>query len=147
MLRTNIGLSDPRSLLTFLTRGGRFPECRWHRDEPNVLLKYLHSIPPTKCVFRDVLLQVVGLTEAEIAITNLRGPLDELRASYLQPSQRIYFPRRPFNIGLTNKPSEHLTFGESGGRPTLRLLDFDGIFKLYVPQRVGLASYILSYCY
>jgi hypothetical protein len=29
----------------------------------------------------------------------------------------------------------------------MRLLDFDGIFQLYVPQRVGLASYLLSCCY
>jgi hypothetical protein len=57
------------------------------------------------------------------------GSLDELKASNLIAG--------PF--GLTYKPAEHLTFSGSHCRSTARLLDIKSLFRLYIPQRTGVA--------
>jgi hypothetical protein len=59
------------------------------------------------------------------------GGLDVLKASHLMAG--------PFRISLTENPAEHLTFNDSGTRPTVRLLHLDHIIRIYLSQRAGLA--------
>lgn len=64
------------------------------------------------------------------------GGLDDLKASHLNAG--------PFRIAFTDKPSEHLTFSDSGTRPTVRILHLNQILRIYIAQRTGLARYFLS---
>jgi hypothetical protein len=100
------------------------------------LHKHLRAVPPSVIHYmREEFLQNVGVYD----LVNRRdppfvGPLDELRAPSLQAGY--------FKIAPTKKPEEHLMFDESGGRPTVKLLDFESIFRLYIPQRIGLTRYV-----
>jgi hypothetical protein len=69
-------------------------------------------------------------------IEEREGGLDDLKASHLNAG--------PFRIAFTNKPEEHLTFNDSGARPTVRILHLDRVLKIYIAQRIGLARYIIS---
>jgi hypothetical protein len=95
--------------------------------------RHLRAIPlSARHHLREEFLQYVGVYDLVNGPNPvLVGPLDELRAPSLQAGY--------FRIALTTKPREHLMFDESGGRPTVKLLDFSMIFELYIPQRVGLA--------
>ena len=63
----------------------------------------------------------------------LHGPIDELKASNILAG--------PFELCLTDQPSEHLTFAEVRGKTTLRILELDGIFRFaYRLQRTGVAK-------
>ena len=46
----------------------------------------------------------------------------------------------PFRIGFTERASEHLTFSGSQREPILKLLSFEKVRMLYIPQRVGIAT-------
>lgn len=61
------------------------------------------------------------------------GAIDDLKASHLN--------KGPFRIAFTNIPEEHLTFNDSGTRPTIRILHLDRVLKIYIAQRTGLARY------
>jgi len=81
---------------------------------------------------RSKFLNAIGISETEArAKDSPVGPLDELRASSLLSG--------PFKIDLTKKPLEHLTFTGSHAQLFVRILDLETIFKLYTPQRSGLA--------
>jgi hypothetical protein len=99
--------------------------------KPNVLVNQLKMKSMEADCIRSDFLIAAGLSEAEIRITDdLVGPLDELKASNLSAG--------PFNIAITENPMDHLTFAGLQ-TPTVRLLSIRGIFKLYPPQRSGLA--------
>jgi len=67
------------------------------------------------------------------------GPLGDLKASIVCSG--------PFDIALTVKPFEHLTFvrhdvyGRSHKRETLQVMKLERIFELYRLQFMGLATY------
>lgn len=95
--------------------------------------RHLRAVPPSaRHYLREEFLQYIGVGDLVNRPNPLLvGPLDELRA----PSLQAGF----FRISLTKRPVEHLMFDESGGRPTVKLLDLETIFQLYIPQRVGLS--------
>ena len=102
------------------------------RDE--VLINRLQLQTNEDNYFRDAFICITGLTAVDLRNKDdIIGPLDELKASN--------FLKGPFAIALTEKPSEHLTFSGSHRKSTLRLLDLKTIFRLYIPQRVGIARY------
>jgi hypothetical protein len=81
-------------------------------------------------------LRAVGVSPAEAKSRedhNVIGPLDELRASHLVAG--------PFQISLTRAAVEHLTFDETHGKPTLRVLHLDRVIDYYIAQRSGLSTY------
>lgn len=81
-------------------------------------------------------LRAVGVSSAEAKLRedyNFVGPLDELRASHLVAG--------PFQISLTRAAVEHLTFDETQGKPTLRVLHLDRVIDYYIAQRSGLCTY------
>jgi hypothetical protein len=82
---------------------------------------------------RYVLLRGTGLVEAECKIRDdLRGPLDDLKASNIAASL--------FEISLTVDPSQHLTFHKTRSGTAVQLLNLEKIFgRIYVPQRTGMA--------
>ena len=77
----------------------------------------------------------VGPTDLKIK-DEILGPLEELKASDLIAG--------PFGVALTNKPAEHITFSGSHSRSTARLLDIRSLFRLYIPQRNGVARFYPS---
>lgn len=82
---------------------------------------------------RAKFLDIAGLIEFETRTKDdLFGHLDELKASNLFAG--------PFNVKLTSDPWEHLTFSQSQKRSTVRILDINSIFRLYIPQRTGIAT-------
>jgi len=123
-----------------LVHGGPYHPY-FSENSEKIVLEYLH-VSPMERGLRGELFDASGLTEAEISVAKLIGPLDELRASNLQTGPQAIFSR-PFasEIGLTQKPSEHLTFALKNKRQTIVLLDIPSIFKIYLPQRVGLVTY------
>lgn len=83
---------------------------------------------------RTQVLSAVGITEQEIKKASYQGPLEELKASV--------FGRGPFRITLTSRTYEHLTFTRCHSALTVRLLDLESIFKLYVLQCTGIISFV-----
>lgn len=97
-----------------------------------------HGVPHSP---RKLLLGSLGLTfqEWRAAASDQvpTGPLDDLAASHLM--------RGPFNIALTEEPSEHLTFAFTSRGPTVRLLSLDVIFdRLAIPQMCGMTRCCIS---
>jgi hypothetical protein len=82
------------------------------------------------CIKGEFLRSTGLIGESTIPPTNVGG-LYDLKASHLMAD--------PFRIALTEKPNEHLTFDDSGTRPTVRLLHLDRIIKIYLSQRSSLA--------
>jgi hypothetical protein len=81
---------------------------------------------------KTYLYTVLGLSVSEVqGNVNLLGPLCDLKASSLL--------KGAFDIALTQIPSEHLTFNGPHRRSTLRLLNAEGMSRLYIPQRIGIA--------
>lgn len=104
----------------------------------NNFVSFIHadggSVPDNR--MRLNFLRALGLSPSEAKSRKdqgFSGPLDELRASHLIAG--------PFHISLTQIPSEHLTFDDTHGRPTLRLLHLDRVLDYYIVQRSGLATY------
>lgn len=85
---------------------------------------------------RTLILSRAGITEADCRSIELIGPLDDLNASNIC--------RGPFDVKLTERPDEHLTFTRLRNQPTLRILDLSSIFHLYPLQRSGLFRYRTS---
>ena len=82
---------------------------------------------------RAKFLDIIGLIEFETRTKDdLFDHLDELKASNLLAG--------PFNVKLTSDPWEHLAFNQSQKRWTVRILDFNSIFRLYIPQRTGIVT-------
>ena len=101
-------------------------------------VSFLHadggSVPDNR--IRLKFLCALGLSSSEAKSRKYQdfwGPLDELRASHLIAG--------PFQVSLTQVPSEHLTFDDTHGSPTLRLLHLDRVLDYYIVQRSGLATY------
>ena len=100
---------------------------------PEELLELLRIKPPRQTnKLKDVILERVGLTSSDLMPPphQMTGPLDELKASNLLQG--------PFKITLTRRPRYHLTFDESCGVPTVRLLDFNVIKSFFTPQISGI---------
>jgi hypothetical protein len=108
---------------------------RWTKSRKDeILIRRLQLQDTEQDYFREAFLLIAGVTQTDLKPKeDLLGPLDELKASNLLSG--------PFGIALTNKSSEHLTFTGPHSRSTVRLLNIEGIFRLYVPQRTGVARY------
>ena len=107
---------------------------RWIKSRNEaILITRLHLQPNEEQYFRDAFLSIAGVTQNDLVINGeLLGPLDGLKASNLIAG--------PFTVMLTENPSEHLTFNGSHSHTTVRLLNIKGIFRLYIPQRIGVAK-------
>jgi hypothetical protein len=106
---------------------------RWTKSrKEQILINRLQLHSTQENYFRDAFLCITGLMPVDLkGNPDLIGPLDELKASN--------FLKGPFDITLTEKPSEHFTFSGSHSKSTLRLLNIKETFRLYIPQRIGIA--------
>ena len=73
-----------------------------------------------------------GIRPEERRNDKLAGAFDDLKASSLAGG--------PFNVALTSKASEHLTFRELNGRSTILILNSETTFRFLIPKLLGIAS-------
>jgi len=108
---------------------------RWAKvRKEEILIKRLQLHSVEDHYFKEAFLSIAGISHTDLKMKDdMLGPIDELKASNLVAG--------PFGVALTDKPSEHLTFSGSHSRSTVRLLDIKGLFRLYIPQRTGVARY------
>ena len=111
---------------------------RWTKSrKEDILIRRLQLHSTEEHYFKDAFISIAGITHTDLkAKDDLLGPLDELKASNLIAG--------PFGVALTDKPFEHLTFSGSHSRSTVRILDIKGLFRLYIPQRTGIARFYLQ---
>lgn len=102
---------------------------------PDSLVRDLQMPSPERSNLRTTILLISGIAEMECqGESDLRGPLDELKAGNLVAG--------PFKLNLTRNPFEHLTFIGTHSKTTVLLLDTESMFNLYPLQRIGLATYV-----
>jgi len=108
---------------------------RWIKSrKEEILIKRLQLHTTDEHFFKEAFLSITGITPTDLKVKDkILGPLDELKASNLIAG--------PFGVALTDKPAEHLTFSGSHSRSTVRLLDIKSLFRLYIPQRTGVARF------
>ena len=92
---------------------------------------------------RGEFVRAVGIPESHLDTKAdvLAGAIDEIRASVIVANP-FPIPASPFKIAMTDVAADHLTFDDSRGRPTLRVLSIERILGIYIAQRTGLATYI-----
>jgi len=101
-------------------------------DKRATLAQQLHMNYNVQRCVRSEFLNAIGITETELRKQGPAfGPLDELKAANLCAG--------PFRVRLTDVPVEHLTFSGSHKQSSLRVLDIESIFRLYLPQRTRVA--------
>jgi|SRR5271154_5888904 len=113
---------------------------RWMKSrKEEILIKRLQLHTTDDHFFKEAFMSITGVSLTDLkAKDEILGPLDELKASNLIAG--------PFGVALTDKPAEHLTFSGSHSRSTVRLLDIKGLFRLYIPQRTGVARFYPLEC-
>jgi len=124
-------LDDPKSIATYPDRN----------IEPKEYVEdWLNMKPSHAGYWRWQFLSFLGITDLDAEggkiFDSSEGykPLETLAAANLLGG--------PFRIGFTERAAEHLTFSGSHKQPILKLLSFKKVKMLYIPQRVGIATYI-----
>lgn len=85
-------------------------------------------IPST---FRGDLFNAAGVKPGEVKpVKDVQEHLTDIDASFIHNG--------PFRLALTDDPSKHLGFDESGARPTILVLDSDTIIRLALLDLTGL---------
>jgi len=102
----------------------------WHG---HVLADYLSPSTTPSNRSRQNFLGSLGLANHEASNSDQVGPLDELTASHIYHG--------PFQLVLTQKPSDHLMCEETITGPIIKLLELDIIVnELVIPQLIGLTE-------
>jgi hypothetical protein len=103
--------------------------------EPDLSIYFLDYINYMDPSSNSIAGPLFDATNPEAPRHRLRGPIDDLKASYILSG--------PFRLALTDAATDHLSFAEIKGRTAILIANPRVIGGIFLSQRIGVTKYFL----